>query len=118
MDCLLNIKKRDDILKLQLRPSFALPCLIIVHPSLIQSRQSSEGGGGLHGKQSSEGQQGEQLVISFPLMFLFLIFLYSFSKIFLFSFNSELKKMQNGVISMGLTAATNRVVTEPYIDKN
>ena len=26
--------------------------------------------------------------------------------------------MQNGVISMGLTAATNRVVTEPYIDKN
>ena len=26
--------------------------------------------------------------------------------------------MQNGVISMGLTAAINRVVTEPYIDKN
>ena len=26
--------------------------------------------------------------------------------------------MQNGVISMGLMAATNKVVTEPYIDKN
>ena len=26
--------------------------------------------------------------------------------------------MQNGVISVGLTAATNRNVTEPYIDKN
>ena len=26
--------------------------------------------------------------------------------------------MQNGVISMGLTAATNRVVMEPNIDKN
>ena len=26
--------------------------------------------------------------------------------------------MQNDVISVGLTIATNRVVTEPYIDKN
>ena len=42
-----------------------------------------------------------------------------FSKFFLFSFNSEFKKkMQNDVISVGLTIATNRVVTEPYIDKN
>ena len=90
MDCLLNIKKRDDILKLQLRPSFALPCLIMVHPSPIQSRQSSEGGGGLHGKQSNEGRRGKQLVILFPLMFFF--FFFSFSRIFLFSFNSELKK--------------------------
>ena len=26
--------------------------------------------------------------------------------------------MQNGVISMGLTVATNKNVTKPYIDKN
>ena len=26
--------------------------------------------------------------------------------------------MQNGIVSVGLTTATNRVVTEPYIDKN
>ena len=26
--------------------------------------------------------------------------------------------MQNGVVSVGLTAATNRVVTKSYIDKN
>ena len=26
--------------------------------------------------------------------------------------------MQNGVVSVGLTAATNRNITEPYIDKN
>ena len=26
--------------------------------------------------------------------------------------------MKNGIVSVGLTVATNRVVTEPYIDKN
>ena len=50
IDHRLNIKKCDDILKLQLLPSFALPCLTVVHPSPIQSRQSNEGGGGLHGE--------------------------------------------------------------------
>ena len=47
------------------------------------------------------------------------VFFFFFSKFFLFSFNSEFKKkMQNDVISVGLTIAINRVVTEPYIDKN
>ena len=50
IDHRLNIKKRNDVLKLQLLPSFALPCLTVVHPSPIQSRQSNEGGGGLHGE--------------------------------------------------------------------
>ena len=50
IDRRLNIKKRDDVLKLQLLPSFALPCLTVVHPSPIQSRQSNEGSGGLHDK--------------------------------------------------------------------
>ena len=44
-----------------------------------------------------------------------------FSRFFLFSFNYQFffkKKMQNGVVSMGLMAAINWVVMEPYIDKN
>ena len=46
--------------------------------------------------------------------------LLSFSRLFLFSFNFEFKKkkMQNGVVSVVLTIATNNHVTEPYIDKN
>ena len=71
-------------------------------------------------KKRLESKQGMSYT-KFPLMFLFCFcFCFCFFLgFFLFSFISELKKkIQNGVVSMGLTAATNRNVTEPYIDKN
>ena len=34
--------------------------VFMAHPSPIQSRQNSEGGGGLHGEQGRRGSQGEQ----------------------------------------------------------
>ena len=50
---------------------------------------------------------------SFSFSFFFPDFSY-----FLSITNFSLKKMQNGVVSMGLMAAINWVVTESYIDKN
>ena len=46
--------------------------------------------------------------------------LLGFSRSFLFSFNSELKrkKVQNDVFSVVLIVATNSHLTEPCIDKN
>ena len=49
--------------------------------------------------------------------FFFFSFFPDFSY-FLLITNFSLKKMQNGVVSVGLMAAINWVVTEPYIDKN
>ena len=71
-------------------------------------------------KKRLESEQGMSYT-KFPLMILFLfLFLFFFFGIFLifFYFWIKKKKIQNGVVSMGLTAATNRNVTEPYIDKN
>ena len=47
----------------------------------------------------------------------FLIFFFPDFSYFLLIQNFY-KKMQNDVVLMGLTAATNKVVTEPYIDQN
>ena len=67
-------------------------------------------------KKRLESKQGMSYT-KFPLMFLFL-FLFFFGIFLIFFYFWIKKKIQNGVVSMGLTAATNRNVTEPYIDKN